>query len=554
MKFKIRYINIAVAFILIIATVACNDFLETAPADLLSSEGFYQTPSQSEQGLIGIYAGLRNLATDEYLLLSECRSDNVWANPTPDAFREFSEISTFRAGYDLPTINNAWNRWYKVIYDANVALAKISDCDFGSNDAMKEQFLGEAHFLRGWAYFELVRLFGNIPIIDSPMSPSEVSDVSQSTASEVYQNIIIPDLTAAKSKLPLRANMVDSKKTSIAQSGRADKIAAQAMLARVYMAMAGFPINDASALSLAETELKAVITFSESNGDKFWAPDSAEWRKQWMPTSEYYNKYSIFAIQYRSGGTGNPAIFEFGPALPPSYTGQRIFGNDFWVEKSLMYQFDKTYTVNGEMSRDARGHGYSILTGFDAEPNWPAYTQASDKLQLPDGSEADVFTRTIFYKYLPSKQKITALNMSLDVESSMLNFYDWPVNLAIIRYEDILLMYAEILVSKDVPAAMNIVNRIRERAGCSQETASSADEAMKYIKLERRIELMGEGVRWFDLIRWNDWQSAITDKFNRYNNPDGADVANVKNGRYLYPIPLNQINVKPGFYLQNEGY
>ena len=67
--------------------------------------------------------------------------------------------------------------------------------------------MGEVYFLRGWAYFELVRLFGNIPIIDSPMSPSAVKDVAQSPASEVYENIIIPDLTAAKSKLPLMANI-----------------------------------------------------------------------------------------------------------------------------------------------------------------------------------------------------------------------------------------------------------------------------------------------------------------------------------------------------------
>ena len=72
--------------------------------------------------------------------------------------------------------------------------------------------------------------------------------------------------------------------------------------------------------------------------DKFWAPDSTEWRKQWMPDATYYNKYSIFAIQYRSGGTGNPALFEFSPGLPPTYTGQRIFGNELYLEKSLMYR------------------------------------------------------------------------------------------------------------------------------------------------------------------------------------------------------------------------
>jgi len=219
-----------------------------------------------------------------------------------------------------------------------------------------------------------------------------------------------------------------------------------------------------------------------------------------------------------------------------------------------MYEFDKEYTVSGETHRDARGYGYSLLDGYEAEPNYPAYSQIIDQLELPDGSEVDVFTRSMFYKFLPTKRKIEALEMSLDVESSMLDYNDWPVNLPVIRYEDILLMYAEILSTKDVAGAMNIVNKIRERAGCSPETTTSATVAMDFIKRERRVELMGEGVRWFDLVRWNEWQSAITEKFDRYNNPDGTDVADVKSGRYLYPIPLEQINVKPGFYTQNEGY
>lgn len=542
------------AFALILSATACDDLLDTPPSDLLGSDGFYQTPSQSEQGIIGVYADLRYLSDDEYLLLSECRSDNVWANPQTNGLREYSEIATFRAGNDLTTINSAWNRLYKVIYDANVALAKIPACDFGTYTAMKDQFLGEAYFLRAWAYFELVRLFGNVPIIDSPMSPSEVKEIGQSSPREVYDNIIVPDLTTAIAKLPLRTAMVDSKNASAASSGRADLVAARAMLARVYMTMAGFPLNDASATALAETELKAVIAYSESNGDKFWAPDSTAWRTQWMPAATYYNKYSVFAIQYRIGGTGNPALFNFSPALPPTYTSRRIFGNEIWLEKSLMYEFDKTYTVNGVTRKDARGIGYSVLTGYAAEPNYPAYSQATEQLELADGTEVDVYTRSMFYKYLPTKRKITALGLSLDAETGMKDDYDWGVNLPIIRYEDILLMYAEILTTKDVTGAMAIVNRIRQRAGCTAESASSAAEALAFVKNERRVELMGEGVRWFDQVRWNEWQSGTIAKFNRYNNPDGTDVSDVKAGRYLYAIPLNQLNVSPGLYQQNEGY
>ena len=541
--------------LIVITGQSCNDFLDTPPADLLNSDGFYQTPAQCEQGIIGIYAALRNLSNLEYLYLSECRSDNMWVQPVTDGYREYSEIGTFRAGNDITTINDAWNTWYNVIYNANVALTKIAACDFGNKESIKDQFLGEAYFLRGWAYFELVRLFGNIPIIDSPMSPDNVKNVAQSSSADVYQKIIIPDLTAAESKLPYSSAMVNNKNESIAKAGRADKIAAQAMLGRVYMTMAGFPLNDNASLNLAETKLKSVISYSESNNNKYWAPDSTEWRKQWMPTTDYYNKYSIFAIQYRSGGSGNPAIFNFSPQLPPTYTTIRIFGNSIYVEKSLMYEFDKLYPNNGKNYRDARGYNYTILTGYDAEPNWPKYSQTKENLQLPDGTTVSVLTTSMFYKYLPSKRKITALGMSMDVETGMKDYNDWPVNLPIIRYEDVLLMYAEILAGKnDISGAMSIVNKIRNRAGCSSESATTAADALNFVKRERRIELAGEGVRWFDLVRWNDWQNAITSKFDRYNNPDGTDKNNVKEGRYLYPIPLNQMNVKPGLYKQNLGY
>lgn len=533
---------------------SCKKELNVPPSNLLSSDGFYQTPAQSEQGIIGIYSGLRNLANDEYLYMSEVRSDNVWVTPISDGLRDYTEIATFRAGNDIATFNSVWNEWYKVIYNANVALAKIPGCDFGTNDKMKNQFLGEAHFLRGWAYFELARLFGNIPLIDKEMSPADVKNVPQSSASDILNKIVIPDLKQSIDLLPVSAEMVDNTGNSIAKSGRADKIAAEAMLGRVYMTMAGFPFNDNSALSLAETELKAVLDYSSSNGDKYWAPDSTEWRKQFMPTDDYYNKYSIFAIQYRTGGTGNTAIFDFSPALPLSYTTQRIFGNSIFVEKTLMYDFDKEYTTGGSTHRDARGYNYSILTGFAAETNFPAYTQTKDTLKLSDGSIVNVDTRTMFYKFMPSIRKIAALGMSIDAEADMKDYNDWGVNLPIIRLEDVMLMYAEILSTKNPTGAMAIVNKIRERAGCTAETATSAAQALAYVKEERRIELMGEGVRWFDLVRWNEWKSATITKFNRYNNPDGTDVANVKDGRYLYPIPLAQMQVKPGFYTQNIGY
>lgn len=547
--------NICLMVALLLGTASCDDYLNVPPMDLLTSDGFYATPTQVDQGVVGMYTKLRDLSMNEYWYMSECRSDNSWVIPRDNAIRQFSEIGTFRASAELAEFNAVWNLWYGVIYNANVLIASIPNCDFGKETALKDQFLGEAHFMRGWAYFELARLYGNIPLIDTPMSSAQVQTVEQSSANEIYQKIVIPDLLVAKSKLPLGKDMKDASGTSISSKGRADRIATTALLGRVYMTLSGFPHNDASTQSLAEAELKEVITYSENNDNKFWAPDSVEWRRQWIPAKEYYNKYSLFSIQYRGGGTGNKAPFFLGPKLPKSFTRYDLFGNLIYVEKSLMYEFDKVYSGKGKNLKDARGYNHSVLAGYDAEDNFPAYSQIKDKLTLEDGTLVDVLSTSMFYKFLPSKRKVAELNMAVDVEATMTGSNDWPVNHPVIRYDDVLLMYAEILAAKnDVNGAMGIVNRIRERVGCDPESASSPGEAMKFIKRERRIEFMGEGVRWFDLVRWNDWKPAVIGMFDRYNNPDGTDKNDVKDGRYLYPIPLNQLNARPGLYKQNDDY
>jgi len=536
----------------VILIVSCsNDFLTLTPNDQLQTENSYKTPKQAEQAIVGIYSNLRYLANDEYLYLSEVRSDNAWSNPKTDGLREYSEIGSFRAGSDITTFNQVWNEWYKVILDANTAITKIPDITF-TTQSTKDQFLGEAYFLRGWAYFELARLFGNVPIIDKPLSAAEVKTIKQSDAAEVYKTMVIPDMSKAEALLPVSSAMKTSEGASATVYGRADKIAAKAMLGRIYMTMAGFPVNDPLAQDSAEVKLKGVMDFSLANSNKYWAGDSTEWKKQWI--SENNNKYSIFAIQYRSGGTGNTAVFDFSSGLPPTYTTIRIYGNQIYIDKSLMYQMS---LLNSAGKPDARVYNTTVLTGYAAETNWPAYSNLLQTVTLPDGTVINnVSSNSMFYKYTNSIRKRASLGYTANIEIAMKDYNDWPVNYPVIRLEDVQLLYAEVLLNKrsDVAGALGIVNKIRARAGADAvSTSLNASQALLAVKAERRIELCGEGVRWFDLVRWNDWKKAITDKFIDYNTTD-VDVSNIKDGRYLYPIPQNQMLVQPGLYVQNPDY
>lgn len=541
--------NILWMSVLALTFFSCDNYLDTPPVDLLTSDGFYQSQTQSEQGILGIYADLRKASSCEFWFMSECRSDNAWVEPNPDAFREYSEIGTFRATDDMALFDDTWNMWYKVIYDANVAISKIPGCSFDS-EVIKNQFLAEAYFLRGWAYFELVRLFGNIPVIEKPMSPAEIKSVKQSKPIDVLNNRIIPDLKNAE-VLPYKKDMKNAKGDKADKQGRADKMAAKAMLARVYMTLAGYPYNDANAKALAKAQLESVLNDTEAG--KYWAPTLDEWKKQWMPTDAYYNKYSVFAIQYRTGGTGNQALTDMVPTkyFPDTWSKWNFRMSSIYVEKTLMHEFDRDYSGK----KDGRGYGFGVLEKHPAGGQAAEYSSPVEEMTFDDGVTSNVFTKAMFYKYIPTKVKIADLGMSIDAETSMTNYDDWGVNYPVIRIEDMQLLYAELLASEgNTEDAMKIVNKIRVRANCNKEpeTGVSIDDAMKYIKRERKLEFMGEGIRWFDQVRYGTWKSDTEAMFERYKFPELK--ANLKEGCYIYPIPMNQMNVTPGLYEQNEAY
>lgn len=526
---------------------ACDDYLDESPKDLLGTDKFYTTAAQSEQGILGVYADLRMVTDYEYLELSELRSDNMWAQPQPNGQRDWSDIKHYRGTSALDTYENTWNTWYKVIYDANVALSKIPNVTY-DNEAIKQQNLNEAHFLRGYAYFELVRLFGNVPVITEPVTPSAANGVGQTSGTEVINNVVIPDLEQALN-LPDKGSIVNAQGVAVPQEGRADQTAAQAMLARVYTTLAGYPFNDASATAKAKQYLDLVL----AKKNKYWAPNMDEWRKQWMPSTSYYNKYSIFAIQHRSGGSGNPALFNMLPSLPTSYTTIRIFGNEVWMDKTLRAMFGSLTESN-----DERALGYTILDGYDQEPNFPAYTNITDTVHL-NGQVVESYTRSMMYKFFPSKHKLSSLGMTFD-ESQLVgsqSYLDWPVNFPVLRIEDMMLLRAEIYVNEgDIASAMDLVNQIRTRAGVEAVPASGIDKntAMNYVERERRLELACEGVRWFDEIRLGNWYQTTLNQLHSYNDPAGTDASNIKQGKYLCPIPSNQMQIKPGTYTQNADW
>ena len=245
---------------------SCESWLEVEPNDTRTTDYFYSTPSEMEQAIIGIYNGLLPIS-DYSWLMSEVRSDNAWVDKTTDKQRDYIDIGTFNPNIStISTLSGAWNNLYEIIARANMFLSKTDGVTF-SSEAIKNQFIGEAKFLRALAYFDLVRYFGRIPIVLEPVSVNEAMTIKQSEPVEVYETAIVPDLEDAVKKLvdtPL--NYMGNS----ASAGRATQVAAKSLLGRVYLTMAGYPVQDASKKALAEELFSEVIDYSFAN-NKYWA-------------------------------------------------------------------------------------------------------------------------------------------------------------------------------------------------------------------------------------------------------------------------------------------
>ena len=526
-----------------VCAASCQSFLNTPPVGSLSPDGFYNSPAHVEQGTLGVYSFLRDIELNQYLLLSEERSDNMWVDPLANGIRSCSEVSNFRFGSDMSDLNSLWASWYALINNANSVLENSAETPF-SDESLKKQFTGELYFLRGYAHFELARIFGNVPIVDHCLSVAESQELGQSAPAEVIA-FAIDDLKKAEELLPYESGMKDSKGAAVGGAGRADKVVAQAMLARVYMTLKGQPFNDASAKANAKSYLEKVLNYSASNGNKYWAPTIQEWKKQWLTDPSIANKYQIFSIQHTllngNGLTGS----ESGAGLTQEYLPKGGGGGSMtpaYIDALLRYDYVK--------NNDPRGLGDYFMDGYKAYgATTTDYSNEEIDLTLEDGTKVKSYAMSINTKYLPFLQKHEAVGMTFDYDQ----LGGWPVNFPVIRLEDMMLLYAEILAEDgDSAGALAQVNKIRKRAGIPE----ASGDAMKAVKNERRLEFFLEGIRWFDEIRYGEWEASTRAHYARYAATHGEGVAegNIKAGKYLCPIPDDQLKARPGLYTQNPDW
>ncbi len=517
MKKIITFIMIAAAGLF----ASCGDILDIYPVSNNSADNFFKNDLEIRQGLMGVYARLaRNGGDDfptmQYLLISESRSDNWYINRPANAQRDQMDLRNYQVSPTTTLVNNAFSRLYALIASANTLLSKLPE------DDKYLRVAAEARFLRAYGYFELVRTWGPVPVVLDPIEKTDAPAYGREPASQVYEQIV-RDLEFAITNLG--ANFYTG-----AEAGRVGTWAARTLLAYVYVTMAGYPVNDATAYAKAVSTLSPVINDLSVR----FAPTYPQ-----IFSINEENTWDLFSVQFQSGG------LNLGSTLVGYSTGgggsqQTIFPE--WVYSSYVLQgqdlqMDSLYVRPLRDAGDTRMLDPILTEFFWTIPNPPANPTA-EQLATQRGRRPFLLT-----KYLVHDNTNTSIKA----------WNDYPLNCPVLRVSDAYLLYAEALVGTNkADLAKPWVDAVRTRAGVS---ALAADPTMADIFDERRREFMGEGKRYFDLVRQGETVfvntlKAFSDQY-RHVTDYNATAPTVKD--MLLPIPQPVMNVHTDWE-QNPGY
>lgn len=429
--------------ILVFMLLGCSeDFTDLAPVSQRNVENFFQTATDMEVAVNGIYNALQLEGTynQSYWVMQEMRSDNTdQGNDVTGLAREMTVIEEFQEISTSNIVEAAWVDSYVGIGRANVALNRIEAV--AMDQALKDRLTGEALFLRSLFYYHLVVSFGNIPLIlTETQELDEGQDHEQVSATAVY-NQLASDLALAEQLLGLPA---DTRGLGL---GRANKGAAATLLAKVHLILG----NNAE----AETVLRRII-------DNYGYQLLPSYGDLWGEENEH-NPESIFEIEFIGGGLGRGN--QFTNAFTPTTPTNGAIG--VWRNRPTREMFEAYET--GDLRKFA-----SIDTSY--------FTVNGGDTTFFTNTENDVRFTTKFGTENPF------------VEG------DAPNNFTVFRYADVLLMLAEATGESD--EAYTLINQVRNRAGLANIDASTPGTFQEKLLHERRVELAYENHRWADLLRF----------------------------------------------------
>jgi hypothetical protein len=493
MKRNLAYLIIAA----LIALLGCSEsFLEIPPPTTITDETYPENANDAYLVTNAAYNNLRNWwIMGGYPLVNIMSDDQTkgsedGSNPDLQQFENF----TFSAshGYILS--------WYQTLYQSvrhtNIVIEKVPS--IAMDEDLRARYIAEAKFIQAYVYFDLVRLWGDVPKITT-VTPERT--VPRAPASEIYDEIIIPHLEEAAQVLPEKSEYPGT------DMGRATKGAAKALLARIYLHLGDF--------TNAEKWAEEVIASGQYSLDPDWA--------------------NVFSV---NNEWGSGSVFELGSLAE----GRSLGGN----------QYGNTQGVRGDPNW---GWGFG-------RPSWDYINHFEPGDPRLDASViflGEVLSNTLIvgssltsdttYDGGGNITEIECYNQKVYVEGSTTTREGWGHNRRLIRYADVLLMAAEAHNENgDQQKALEYVNMVRERARGGNDgilpdlTETNKDELRKSIWEERRHELAFEDIRYFDLMRQGRMEEVL--------GPLGFTTG--KNE--LLPIPQQEIDLSEGKMKQNPNW
>ena len=502
MKYKIIILILVVCG----ASTGCKKFLEVTPETQLTSETFFKTESDFQQAVNATYTPMRTIYNTEKFLTTEMHSDNAYyyRNTLFGATEQQENLADFAITVSGNLTTNShvliqYRLYYQMISRANQILTTIDEVDFAEES--KNNLKGQALYLRAWAYFDLVRLFGAVPMHLVPATTRVETALPLMQTDSLYLQIE-SDALAASTLLPNKADQ---------EPGRATSGAAKTLLADVYVTQEKW--------ALAEPLLKDVV----DNDSYSLMPTYAEAFSN--TNSNKNNQESVFEVQYMEG-SDNLQGAQIYNMLPMPLTSGEI-GPIIGVSNP----------------QDLSGEGNNAPT-----PDLIAAYEAGDERK-----DATIGYVTASGSLRTDKSYPYCLKYAKP--HSLWN--NTGVNIPVYRYSEVLLLLAESLNEQGrTSEAAPFVDQVRARAGLAGTTASTQPAMHDAIIQERRVELAFECKRWFDLVRTGTAVDVITAYGERvkanpeaYYYPPGAVPPNNAFTAILplYPLPADEAALSPYF-------
>jgi hypothetical protein len=497
---KYKYLFIALA---IVSFGSCSEeFVNVEPKGVFLSENYYANEQQCTAALVGVYDAMRKNSGgfENMISMMNAGSDDFYAGGGSSADGEGIQTFSTHSLTSTGIPGSFWNDHYQGIFRANVLLSKLPEATMG--DDVRSRIAAETKALRAIYYFNLVRMFKNIPLILDPLTTATMYDVEQAAPEAVYAQIE-KDLTESTSALPATV-------PAGTDAGRLTKGGAQAMLGKVYL----FEDKKAQAAAIL-AEVNGTPGATNQYGNKLLSKFSDLWIH-----ANKFNTESLIETCHSAAGNTDWGF----------YASSKDEGNTL----NLMIGPRNYSKTKGSSAPDLpSGWGFNIITQnlFDAMKTDPRFGATILDLNPHTASGAAKYDPSYQNTgYLLSKFVPRSSDVSTGGGNAELNYRQ---NTYIIRLADTYLMEAEALGSG--ARAQALLDAVRSRVGLP-----SVPVTLQAIKNERRMELAGEGLRFFDLVRWGD---AATVLANRGFNA-GVDE--------IFPIPTRELQ---GTKLkQNPGY